>query len=607
MSWLGPSNVPQNESLSASDQRKRIELFNEFLYYLFDSFLIPLIQSYFYVTESAKDRNHLFYFRHDVWQAVSEPSLNTYRMSMFEELPSKECKLFNSNDLGWSKIRLLPKENGVRPIMNLRRKQMATKTGKSSLRPSINTHLIPVFGMLNYEKSKQPNKLLSAIFSVGELHGRLKDFRQRVRLLETRSNLYFAKVDVKSCFDTIPQAEVLNEMYATMSEDRYRISRYAELKSLNGVLGTNARQSRRFVSLATALEDNFETFLTKLDESAKFKKRTVYAKTKNDQIWQARRLKQMLEMHVMRNLVKIGTKHYRQKIGIPQGSILSPLLCSFFYGRFELQVLGFLKETESLLLRLIDDFLLVTLNKRHAERFLEIMFEGNTSYGIAVNPKKSFTNFPISVQGIDVPRIRQTNYFPYCSMLINTQTLEVTKDRARSCHDVGNALTVEHCIAPGYSFTRKMLAALKIQMHAMLLDTSFNDRHVVMLTLYQNFLEVGMKLHRYVKSLPKTKQPQSRSVITTINEILQLAFTLSQGKRSKVMADYQCCITLGQTNWLGASAFETVLGRKQARYAEVLTWLRKVMYSSRPLLGLEDREVDMLVKQAVMAFAHCRY
>ena len=32
---------------------------------------------------------------------------------------------------------------------------------------------------------------------------------------------------------------------------------------------------------------------------------------------------------------KIGQGFYRQMIGIPQGSILSALLCSFFYGDLE--------------------------------------------------------------------------------------------------------------------------------------------------------------------------------------------------------------------------------------------------------------------------------
>lgn len=515
--------------------------------------------------------------------------------------------MVNSGGLGWSKIRLLPKRNGVRPIINLRRKQTPLRPGRSSTGSSINSLLTPVFSMLNYEKAHQSNKLRYAIFSVGELYDRLKAFRQRIGLPESKLKLYFAKVDVKSCFDTIPQAEILNAICALTSKDRYRINRYGEFKSIGRSPGILARQSKKFVNLATALGNNFENFATILDESAKYKKQIIYAKNNNEMVWQVKSLTRILDNHINKNLVRIGTKHYRQKRGIPQGSSLSPLLCSFFYGNFESQALEFLRDDETILLRLIDDFLLISLNKIHAERFLEVMFAGDARYGITVNPAKSLVNFPFSIQGADIPGIHQAEQFPYCSMLIDTNTLEMRKDRTRTSHNIGNTFTVEHNNAPGHSLTRKMLSALKIQMHAMLLDTSFNDWRVVMLTLYQNFLEVGMKLHRYIKCLPKSKKPRNGMIIATISEVLRLAFTLSQNKQSKVMADYRCTINVRQTFWLGASAFETVLRRKQAHYAGVLTWLRKLMFESRSSLHLEDREVELLVKKAVMAFSHCRY
>ena len=37
----------------------------------------------------------------------------------------------------------------------------------------------------------------------------------------------------------------------------------------------------------------------------------------------------LIEEHILNNLVKIGNKFYRQATGIPQGSVLSTLLCKF--------------------------------------------------------------------------------------------------------------------------------------------------------------------------------------------------------------------------------------------------------------------------------------
>lgn len=48
----------------------------------------------------------------------------------------------------------------------------------------------------------------------------------------------------------------------------------------------------------------------------------------------------VVEEHVKRNIVKIGSHYYLQKLGIPQGSVLSSLLCSVFFGHLEKHLLS---------------------------------------------------------------------------------------------------------------------------------------------------------------------------------------------------------------------------------------------------------------------------
>jgi telomerase reverse transcriptase len=139
--------------LAKSDFEKRKEIFFEFAYWLFDSFLIPLIRSNFHVTESNVHRHKLFYFRHDVWRMLTEPSLSTLKASMFEPMPTERVtRLLSMRPLGFSKIRLLPKRQGFRTIMNLRRRQQVVKNGTMSLGRSINTVMTPVFNVMTYEK-----------------------------------------------------------------------------------------------------------------------------------------------------------------------------------------------------------------------------------------------------------------------------------------------------------------------------------------------------------------------------------------------------------------------------------------------------------------------
>jgi telomerase reverse transcriptase len=151
--WLQPPDQPDSAKMAKSDFEKRKEIFSEFVYWLFDSFLIPLIRSNFHVTESNVHRNKLFYFRHDVWRMLTEPSLTTMKTSMFELMPTERMtRLLQMRPLGFSKIRLLPKRNGFRTIMNLKRRQQVVRNGTMSLGRSINSVMAPVFNVITYEK-----------------------------------------------------------------------------------------------------------------------------------------------------------------------------------------------------------------------------------------------------------------------------------------------------------------------------------------------------------------------------------------------------------------------------------------------------------------------
>ena len=107
-----------SQKMSLSDKNKRIELLAEFLYWLFESFIVPLVSAHFYVTESSiSNSQKIFYFRHDLWRMLSEPALQDLKLVMFEECPTSYSPQLRR--LGHCQVRLLPKENGFRPIMNL--------------------------------------------------------------------------------------------------------------------------------------------------------------------------------------------------------------------------------------------------------------------------------------------------------------------------------------------------------------------------------------------------------------------------------------------------------------------------------------------------------
>lgn len=304
------------------------------------------------------------------------------------------------------------------------------------------------------------SRLGSTIFSLGgEGYKRLKDFKTS---LETSSRpLYFAKVDVKAAFDTIPQDAVLALMAMIPTKSKYRISKHQEFKPGDRHLedSTWSKPTRKFPAVARPTSDS-TTFTDALETRlAVGRKNTIFIENMAAQFKHKDDLLALLREHVENNLVKIGKKFYRQKAGIPQGSVLSALLCNYFYADLEAQHLSFLDPSTSLLLRLTDDFLLITTERSHAKQFLQVMHDGLPAYGVNVNPDKTLVNFEVTINERKVPRlVGPTREFPYCGSLIDTKTLNMSKGRERK-GDSGrfsilNAWDAMLANQPRYSYCR---------------------------------------------------------------------------------------------------------------------------------------------------------
>lgn len=511
----------ENEKLSRTEFAKRRELMAELLYYVFDSFLVPLIRGTFHVTESSSQRNQLFYFRHDVWKAMSEPALASLKDAMFEEYSEAAVKkMLSTRALGVSHVRLLPKDHGMRPIINLRRRVQQLQRGQLVLGRSINNLLTPAFGVLNYERSARPEMLGSALFSVDDIFPHLQDFRARLPQRQRQDGpLYFAKVDVQACFDTIPQKRLLALVQTIVRADNYQLSRSARAQLFGGHRndrsGLGAKPWWKFLTKATAVQEGSRLAQDVQAHAPEGRSRTVYVDGLAEKVEKRKAILDLLREHVETNLVKIGKRYYRQKRGIPQGSIVSSLLCNYIYAELERQALSFLgHHGHSVLLRLLDDFLVISTDRDVAEQFMQVMHAGIPEFGVRVKPEKSLANFDMAIGGQPIRRLPDVTDFPYCGNAINTVTLDLMKDQERRRQsNIADSVTVEYSKAPGQAFYRKTLNALTLQMHAMFLSTSYNSVQTVLANLSHHFTEVAQKTYYYIRALPAGQQPRDHVVI----------------------------------------------------------------------------------------------
>jgi len=165
-----------------------------------------------------------------------------------------------------------------------------------------------------------------------------------------------------------------------------------------------------------------------------------------------------LTEHVKHNVLQFDGKFYLQNVGIPQGGVLSSLLCSMYYGHLEkCLIFPFLEKTlESgcckenndeqtsshdkvssssyMLMRFLDDFLFISTSKKQADSFFSRLQRGFRGYNCYMNEKKFGANFDVeSISGSSLNRVYvgedgATSFLRWSGLLINCSTMEIQAD-----------------------------------------------------------------------------------------------------------------------------------------------------------------------------------
>ncbi|KAG0091070.1 hypothetical protein BGZ92_001570 [Podila epicladia] len=162
--------------LPPSASEKQFEILCEFLYWLFDGFLMPLLQATFYVTDSSYQKNKMFYYRHELWRRILKPAVNSLQERMFikmEQQEIAECQRPFAN------VRFLPKTNDLRPIVNLRKKATKLVNGNPAHGFwSMNQTLSNAFLVLACERNR--HFISSSAVGMSDLYHHLKQLKAKL-------------------------------------------------------------------------------------------------------------------------------------------------------------------------------------------------------------------------------------------------------------------------------------------------------------------------------------------------------------------------------------------------------------------------------------------
>ncbi|KAA1081431.1 hypothetical protein PGT21_035536 [Puccinia graminis f. sp. tritici] len=574
-----------DEWISQNSQDHHSEaMLHDFLWWFYFSFIGGLIKNTFFVTESASFRNRTLYFRLDDWEQICHPLIKYLKTTLFTKVDEKNVGNSQSQ-LGHSFLRLLPKNSGVRPIVNLKRKS-SSQTGLSN-----NSILQNLFSVLSYEKNVSPDRMEYSVLGLDHIYTRFKKFRSQFG--DSLPELYFVKVDIRACFDSIQQDKILEVINGIFSEDQYVIQKYVKTSSLRTGPQKTFRQFKRQAYPSDEVPD-FDKFAIELSRTLKnilLCDQAQYAHVDKQE------LTDLLREHITQNFVKIGAGRYQQKTGIPQGSIMSPLLCSLFYADMDKERLGFTKTPNSILVRLIDDFIYITTSQNDAECFLKVMAEGSKEYGCFISMEKTLINFKYG-------GVKQVvgNEFPWCGHLINTKTLEFKAEMARfnGIH-LSDTLTVDRTKTPGQHFCQKMYQSVRVRIHVIYLDSTLNSISTVLLNVYQALRLIAAKYVAHVIEWGADTVKGWKFFHDVIKKTLIFFFACTQKQvEQKYVKDVGgCCnIKLRHIIWLGRQAFRITLARKPHRFGLVLKQIQADLKSQSKLHinRLEKMKLEAIIK-----------
>lgn len=557
----------QRTPLSA--HRKQQQLVTEFVYWLVQRFVIPLLRTTFYVTEAAAFRQRVLYFRQDAWARLSVPLVSQLRDALFEPLPKHTSDAIKRNAVKpFSNIRLLPKDTTVRPIVNLRRR---TRVGNNV--SSVNTMLQSTFDVLTYERKQQPIRWGAAITGPNVIHERLADLKTR---LLTRSatpaatlpHLYFVKGDIRAAFDSLDQQQLLRVVRDLLdsSVGAYYVQRYTQVRASIGA--PSQRLVRRAMDDATYARFTDGTWE---GSDGVLVDHVTYALEDRRRVWDA------IYEHVTNNLVMIDTRLYRQRVGIAQGSILSTMLCNLLLGDLERSHLQDVL-AEGCLLRYTDDFLFITPSRPAAETFCHRLHRGFPEYGCQMASDKCLVNFDVLIEGHSLmPRISADKPFPWCGYVIDPRNLSVQADPARRPFHLGDALTVR-LKQPGAALAHKIVHLARARAHELYTDASLNAPAIVCANLLEGFVLAAARLHAHCRALRPNHVFHASFLYRTISVAVYAAYPTLQS-RSRI-AKSQLNVRRRDVEWLGFFAFNAYLSSKHG-YDDLCSALYKVLLKSR--------------------------
>ncbi|KAG6437909.1 hypothetical protein SASPL_102840 [Salvia splendens] len=525
--------------------------------------------------------------------------------------------------------RLLPKGKGFRILTNLRApsrfpidtpsriqsnhtswRKASSKRRAHRFFKSVNSVLHDVHVVLTGLRAKEPEKMGSSVFNYNDAYKKLVPFLFHLKNGSiSLPNVFMVVSDVSKAFDSINHEKLLSVMKDAICDNEYYLEKFTQVVCTGKYLKIEPRVMLAHQDIRTASTrmrsrihgQSLDSIVLKKDANMKIRKEEILS---------------LLKEHITRNMVQFRNKFYLQQVGIPQGSVLSALLCSFYYEHMERNVIfPFLEKAnrillvkqyssddtsvsgdnhkteiaaaapgcESLLLRFIDDFLFMSPSKKQASMFFTRMERGVRDYNCCMNKEKYGLNFIMENQHGHLSNRVYTgkdniSFLFWSGLLVNCSTLEIQADYTRYLnHHMCSTLTVSRQGKVGNSLKSKLRNYLRPKCHPIFYDSNINSPGVVRLNIYQAFLLCAMKFICHLSNLSIIPKFHPKFLLKAIETSLRYMNRLIRRRMFSFKgAGFRPRYDVGRKDviWLGLYAYSRVLLKKHLRHKSLLFLLR---------------------------------
>jgi len=448
-------------------------------------------------------------------------------------------------------------------------------------------------------------------------------------------------VDVSRAFDNVDVATLMGIISSLLVSEEYTIVKYTEIVTIMGkirVLHRNAAVPSH------ELEDGH--FSQKMASISNGHKNRIFLDAVTEERIKRATIMKSLEEYLSFNIVRMKKKWRCQEKGIAQGGRPSTLLCSLYLGYVERACLepmitscgslsqmishsiplwsggdcdegrtpltamgmaakhedfhmyssnpsgclGCPRRSHTLLLRMVDDWILISRHKNVAEQFAKRVLQGIPGFNIIVNPAKtqlSFTLYSLPEIGILRPSIYEEadgrKFMKWCGFLVDVDSLEIRADYTRySGEHMATTLNIPTGRNLGSTLSSKLCHYIRPKLTPLLLDHEVNTPLTIRINVYQIFLLAAMKLHCFVSGMetPPTAGKPFNWILSAID--IGIRYVI-EGTRAKMVSKHissSFCdprLPYSHVEFLGLHAFHTVLSKKQSRYQNLLQSLSERM------------------------------